>query len=89
MKLKRVFHNPAPAAFTGRNFMTPDIEAYFQGIYCYELSSGRGFRGELIFGLTVSTDKKTRHDIYSGCHTSREDAIARIEQIEQDAENEK
>lgn len=86
MKLKRVFHNPAPKAFAGQNFMTPYLEAYYQGYFCYELTSGRGFQGEPIFGLTVSTDKETRHDIYSGVHHSREEAIARMEQIEEDEE---
>lgn len=44
--------------FQGRNFMTPDVLAYYSGtvrgvVVYVELSGGRGIENEPIFGVTV------------------------------------
>jgi hypothetical protein len=58
--------------FKGSNFMTPDILRYGRSdehgkgaagrVRFYELSTGRGFKGEPIFGVTVRDSDGNRFD---------------------------
>lgn len=55
-QFKRAYHG-------SRNFMTPDVLGYFplrNG--CAELSRGRGFEGETIYGVTVVRNGKRSPD---------------------------
>lgn len=39
-----------------KNFMTPNIIRYgWKGEFCYELSKGEGFGGEMMYAVTVVT----------------------------------
>jgi hypothetical protein len=49
---------PPAGLFEGRNFMTPDIVAYFNlgdGVWA-ELSTGTGMSRQPIFGVTIRPD---------------------------------
>lgn len=49
--------------FKGKNFMTPDIITYGKkGKFYYELSEGRGFNHEPIFGVTIRDENGERFD---------------------------
>ena len=46
----------------GENFMTPNVERYGQqGDFVYELSSGEGFTGGTIYGVTVVDLRTMKH----------------------------
>lgn len=52
--------------FFGKNFLTPNIIGYYlsdNGKYMAELSYGRGFSGETVYGCTVA-DAKTGERLY-------------------------
>lgn len=50
MSIKQIFEE----TFKGKNIMTPDIIEYRKvGDYFVELSSGRGFGGGTVYGVTV------------------------------------
>ena len=60
----------------GKNFMTPDVNGYFiSGNYICEVSHGRGFDNELIYGVTVVNGEtmKAEHDL-SKMFNKRKDA---------------
>lgn len=70
------------AAYNGeRNFMTPNVERYGKaGRLLYELSSGRGFGRETIYGVTViDVDGNKRSDL-SNCFATRDEAAEYIVQ---------
>jgi len=67
------------------NFMTPDvIRCGKAGTLFYELSSGDGFNGETIYGVTVleclNGGLNKRQDL-SGCHHSRKEAEDKIREM--------
>lgn len=70
-----------------RNFMPPNVIRYGRkGEMAYELSSGEGFSGETIYGLTVvhyDSDliKITKEHKLSGCHQSLGDAEEAIRKL--------
>lgn len=66
--------------FKGHNFMTPDIVRRGRvGPYVYELSTGRGFGNEPIWGVTVhDTRTDTRADDLSACCFSAQEAEDKI-----------
>jgi len=52
--------------FFGKNFLTPNKIGYYlsdNGRYMAELSSGRGFSGETVYGCTVG-DAKTGESLH-------------------------
>lgn len=65
-----------------KNFMTPNIVRYGQkGAFLYELSNGRGFGDQLIYGVTVITmDGKKCHSL-SDCHQSMAEAEKAIKNL--------
>jgi len=64
--------------FSGKpNFMTPTILDYGKrGVHLFEISTGRGLRGDPIYGVTVITVRgERRHDL-SQCFSTLADATA-------------
>ena len=60
---RKQLHKSAADYFTGRNFMTPDVEKCgFAGDYAYEISAGTGLSRQLIYGVTIK-DKYTGDDV--------------------------
>ena len=60
--------------FKDNNIMTPDVIGYGnRGKYAYELSTGEGFGGETIYGITVIDiyTQEHNHDL-SGMYPSME-----------------
>ena len=66
--------------YKGRNFMTPTVTGYGSrqaGRYLYEISQGRGFKGERIYGVTVlerqnDDNYESNHDLSQCCHSKEE-----------------
>lgn len=71
--------------FKGVNIMTPKIEKFGEcpdSDFIYEFSSGRGFRNQKIFGVTVvnrHTGEKPRE--LCDCFDSRQEAMNHINSI--------
>jgi len=71
------------------NVMTPDVISYgwiVEDRIAYEVSTGSGFRGGRIYGLSVvsidpMSGKTSRHNRLSGCFDSVTDAMARGSRI--------
>ena len=86
--MQRVTNIPH-GTFTGRNMMTPDILGFYRvsigaGFAYVELSTGSGFFGGEIFGVTVRRAGGERLDPDpSGCYESKADALEAIKKLEQ------
>ena len=49
----------------GKNFITPNIMRYgLKGKYAYELSYGKGFDHNIIYGVTVANIETQEHEYY-------------------------
>ena len=64
---------------TGRNFMTPDIMAFYfiphknrKAEMLVELSEGSGFNGDKIYGITCSNNRESYHELSTCCHSMSE-----------------
>ena len=71
------------------NVMTPDVISYgwiVEDRIAYEVSTGSGFYGNRIFGLSVvsidpATGRTSRHNRLSGCFQTVQDADCRSSRI--------
>ena len=77
---------------SGKNFMTPRVIRVGKvGRYrAFELSSGRGFANETIYGVSVvdfdpdTRETRRRTDLMAGCFTTLSKAEYHIEQLKLD-----
>lgn len=78
-RAKNAFHKIGP------NFMTPTALGYYEaGKYGVELSTGGGFHGEPIYGVTVyDYEKESSDHELSRMFTSRKEADVYIVKIKQ------
>lgn len=75
-----------PGGFKGQNFMTPQILGYYKLAVGYaELSTGTGFHGDTIYGVTVRPE--TPDDRRSQVFYSRREALDYIESLSEGTEN--
>jgi len=65
----------------GKNFMTPDILGYYKIKYgSVELSTGKGFSGGTMYGVTVVKEGIHNHEL-SKCVHSKNEAIEYIKTL--------
>ena len=70
-------------AYNGKpNIMTPTVLDYGKrGDHLFEISTGRGMRGDPIFGVTVLTVRGDRCRDLSDCFSTHAEAIAHTETL--------